>query len=156
MFPRSTRWDSSWHLISFMFRSAVQSKVISNQLKPFRALLMTAVVPCFCKKDGERKGNVLTYKQLGEILKKLLFLLPPVPSLLTSQGSSIHLILISSCCPSLHRPNCLPSPVPTVSSTQLSGSVLDRDWQSWWVSRIQIKQLWSRKKEVGRLISCAP
>lgn len=76
------------------------------------------------RSTAKSKDSVLTDKEVGDILEKLLSSLHLIASLLTSQSLSIHFSLISVCCPSLTESNCLPCSVMTVSSTLLSRSAL--------------------------------
>lgn len=123
---------SSRRLISLVFRSAVQSKSDFQSVQTFQALLMMPVVSWFCGGGtGRKEGNVLPQASLERYFKKSScssilptpYLFSPFPSNL----SSIHLLLISSCCLSLNRPSCLPRAVTAASSAWLSGPVLDGD-----------------------------
>ncbi len=106
--------------------SVVQDEGICKPVKTEPAQSLANDV-CSCslrRRTGERKDNVLTDKEAGEILEKLSSSLPLIPSLLTRHSSSIHFSLISGCCPSFAGANCLPCPVMTMTSTLLSRSAL--------------------------------
>lgn len=92
-----------------------------HRKNPFVAL---KIMSASLRGSSEKKNIVLSDKEVIEVLEKLSFSLPPVPSLLTRHSSSIYFSLIRGCCPSLTPAKCLLCPVMTVTNTLLSRSAL--------------------------------